>query len=163
MTGAEELREKLAEYLRSKGLQAVAAWAERERARAGTAVVAVSLRGRKGGPAGFQDYLGERYNEERGGWEELFGKRVELTFGLDLYAATAHEAQKGLDELALALGEGGPEGLRPVAFSAGETVYRGEDRRYFCPAQAEFEGWSYAVRREDGTFMDFIVEGEKQG
>lgn len=163
MRGTEELRRGLVRYLAGAGVAAVAAWPGEGRAPAGQAVAAVSLRACSGGPPGFQDYLGERYDEAAGRWEELYGKKVRLTFGLDLYAATAAQVQEGLDALTAALARGGPEGLRPVAFSAGETVWRKEAGRYFCPVQAEFEAWSYAVTGEDGAFLDFAVRGESRG
>ena len=87
MKGLQELRGALAGFLREHGLEAVTAWGPERRPRAGGPVAAVSLRGFESGPPGFQDYLGERYDEAKGGWEELYGKRVELTFGLDVYAA----------------------------------------------------------------------------
>ena len=163
MRGTEELRRGLVRYLAGAGVEAVAAWPGEHRSQAGQAVAAVSLRACSVGPPGFQDYLGERYDEAAGRWEELYGKKVRLTFGLDLYAATAAQVQEGLDALTAALARGGPEGLRPVAFSAGETVWRKEAGRYFCPVQAEFEAWSYAVTGEDGAFLDFTVRGESRG
>lgn len=160
MRGIQELRQSLADYLREKGLAAVTAWSQEGRGPAGKAVAAVSLRGLESGPPGFQDYLGERYDEGTGRWEELYGKKVELTFGLDLCAATAQGVQEGLDALSAALGEEGPRGLRPVAFSAGETAYDGGSRRYVCPVQARFMAWCTAVAAEDGVFTDFEVRGE---
>jgi len=112
------------------------------------------------GPPGFQDYLGERYDEARGAWGELYGKRMKLTLGLDLYAATAGQAQEGLDLLTAALEGELPAGLRLEEFSAGETCWREKERRFLCPAQARFTVWSYAVAGEDGSFLDFEVEGE---
>ena len=162
MKGVQELRQRLARHLENKGLEAVTAWGESRRLRPGGAVAAVSLRAMESGQPGFQNYLGERYNAESGCWEELYGKRVELTFGLDLYAATAEEVQAGLDTLSAALSEEGPEGMEPVSFSTGETVYRQEDRRYFCPVQAKFGVWAVAVAREDGYFLDYEVRGESK-
>ena len=162
MKGVQELRQRLAQHLEGKGLEAVTAWGEVRRQRPGGAVAAVSLRAMESGQPGFQNYLGERYNAESGCWEELYGKRVELTFGLDLYAATAEEVQAGLDALSAALSESGPEGMEPVGFSTGETVYRQEDRRYFCPVQAKFGVWAVAVAREDGSFLDYEVRGESK-
>lgn len=161
MKGLQELRQALADYLCRQGLEAVTAWGPEKRQRPGGAVAAVSLRGLESGPPGFQDYLGERYDAESGRWEELYGKRVELTFGLDLYAATAEKIQAGLDVLSLALGQGGPGGMKPAGFSAGETVYQEKSGRYFCPVQAKFYAWATAVSREDGAFLDFEVRGEK--
>lgn len=163
MTGTEELRRSLAEYLKENGLEAVTAWGGQERLRAGDAVAAVSLRDYEGGAPGFQDYLGERYDEKTGRWVELYGKKVELTFGLDLYAGTAQGIQEGLDLLVGALGKGGPAGLRPVAFSAGETSYRTGAKQFCCPVQVKFEAWSYAETAEDGAFLDFTVRGETKG
>ena len=162
MKGVQELRQRLAQHLESKGLEAVTAWGESKRVRPGGAVAAVSLRAMESGQPGFQNYLGERYNTESGCWEELSGKRVELTFGLDLYAATAEEVQAGLDTLSAALSDSGPEGMEPVSFSTGETVYKQEDRRYFCPVQARFGVWAVATAREDGAFLDYEVRGENK-
>ena len=155
------MRRKLAEHLEEKGLPAVTAWGEERRLRPGKAMAVVSLRGFESGPPGFRDYLGERYDPEKGCWEELYGKRVELTFGLDLYGETAEEVQRGLDVLGGILEGEGPEGLKPVGLSAGETVYDGESRRYRCPVQARFSVWATAVSREESTFLDFEVRGER--
>ena len=82
----DQVRERMAEFLRGQDIDAVCAWPEEARVRRDHVAAAVSLRACQGGPGGFQDYLGERYNEAAGRWEELYGKRVKLTFGLDLYA-----------------------------------------------------------------------------
>lgn len=119
MRGAEEARRELADYLTAHGVPTLDAWTEKDRAPAGKAVAAVSLRSCAGGPPGFQDYLGERYNAGTGRWEELYGKRVKLTFGLDLWAATAGEARRGLEALTAALGEGCPGGCGAWAFPPG--------------------------------------------
>lgn len=163
MKGLQELRDALAGFLNGRGLEAVTAWGTGRRLRAGEPVAAVSLRGFESGAPGFQDYLGERYNAEAGCWEELYGKKVELTFGLDLYAATAEGVQAGLDRLHEALGEKGPAGLCPVGLFAGETVFQSGSGRYFCPVQAKFSAWAVAVSREDGSFLDFEVKGEEEG
>lgn len=157
-----ELRTALAQYLERQGVAAVTAWSEEERKRPGKAVCAVSLRSMEGGPPGFRDYLGERFNEETGAWEELYGKKLRLTFGLDLYGGSAQAVQEGLDALTAALEGGVAAGLRVSGFSAGETKYRGEERRYVCPVQAVFEAWSYAVAQEGGAFLDFEVKGESK-
>ena len=149
MKGLQEMGQRLAAYLEENGLPAVEAGGEESRERPGRAVAAVGLRGFESGPPGFLDYLGERYDPGRGCWEELYGKRVEATFGLDVYGGTAGEVRRGL------------EGLRPVGFSAGETVYDGESRRYRCPVQARFLVWATAVSRGEEAFLDFEVRGEE--
>ena len=87
--GLEQIREGLTAHLNGKGIRAVPAWSGTARTFPCGPVAAVSLRGCRWGPAGFQDYLGERYDPEAGRWEELYGRRVKLTFGLDLYGERA--------------------------------------------------------------------------
>lgn len=84
--GLDGLREKLAVFLREQGLQAMTDWPVEPRELLDGPVAVVSLRGCRAGPAGFQHYLGERYDREREQWVEVYGQKVQLTFGLDLYA-----------------------------------------------------------------------------
>lgn len=161
MNGVQELRRALAEHLTRKGLEAVTAWGEGKRSAPGKAVAVVSLRGLKSDGAGLQNYLGERYDPKTGQWEERYGRKVELTFGMDLYAATAEETQAGVDALRDILDGEGPEGMTCGGLTVGETAYRQEDRRYCCPAQAVFSVWAVAIIREDGSFLDFTVRGEQ--
>ena len=81
----QAVREQMAAFLRQQGVDAVCAYPEERRNRRSGPVAAVSLRACQGGPGGFRDYLGERYDESTGQWQELYGRRVTLTFGLDLY------------------------------------------------------------------------------
>lgn len=159
--GLDELRERMAEFLRSGGLEAVTAWTETARP-AGPAAV-VSLRRWESGPAGFRDYLGERWNGGTNRWEELYGRRVRLVFGLDLYAPRggAEGLEKAFDALAERLRDRGPEGLRVLELSAGETAYREELERFYRPVEAVCEACLYAVAGEDGIFSDFEIRGEK--
>lgn len=162
MTGVKELSGKLAQWLTGGGVPAVTAWAEEKRLRPGAALAAVSLRSLESGSAGYQDYLGERFDEKTGAWEELYGKKLELTFGLDLYAATAEAVSAALERMGELLSSSGPAGLAPVGFSAGETAYQSESRRYFCPVQAKFQVWAAAAAREGETFLDFEIKGENK-
>ena len=159
MRGTEQLRQALTEWMTVHGVPAVCAWPEGQRAPAGKAVVAVSLRKMESKSPGFQDYLGERYDPEMDDWVEIYGKRVRLTFGLDVYAETASEVGMGLDNAAELLGEGRPVGLKMLEFSAGETTLQKDSRRYCCPAQAVFEVWAFGRDAEDRNFLDFEVRG----
>lgn len=152
-------RERMADFLRQQGVEAVCAWPDAGRVRRDGAAAAVSLRQCEGESAGFWDYLGERQNPENGRWEELYGRRVRLTFGLDLYAPTGELARTAFDRVAGALHRGGPAGLRVRAFSGGELEYVEEWRLFRCPAQAVCEGWLYAAALEDGSFAEFEVRG----
>ena len=84
--GLDGLRERLAAFLQEKGLRAMTDWPAEPREQLDGPVAVVSLRGCQAGPAGFQHYLGERYDKEREQWVEVYGQKVQFTFGLDLYA-----------------------------------------------------------------------------
>ena len=93
--GMEQIRAQMAEHLNSHGVVAVTAWPDSGRTEEGRVVAVVSLRGCQVGPAGFQNYLGERYDQETGLWQERYGRRARLTFGLDLYAPKQGSGQAG--------------------------------------------------------------------
>lgn len=160
--GLEQIRERMARYLRERGIDAITAWPQEERGEGSAPVAVVSLRGCQAGPSGFQDYLGERFNEETGGWEELYGKKAALTLGLDLYAGARvgeQAVQSAFEALAGALQEGGPEGLEVREVRCGETVYEQAQRRLKRPVQAACIAYLYAVKEPDGGFLDFEIRG----
>lgn len=164
--GLQNIRERMVEYLRRCGVNAVTAWAGEERQELEEPVAVVSLQGCKVGPAGFQDYLGERYNQETGLWEELYGRKAELTFGLDLYDSrdgNGGRFQTAFDALSQALTQDGPEGLALVEFSCGETDYDSAARLLRRRAEAVCQAYLYAVAQEGGVFTDFILRGEMKG
>lgn len=160
--GLELIRERMTQYLQEQGLSAMTAWLQEERQKQSSAVVVVSLRKCQAGPSGFQDYLGERYNEDAGRWEELYGKRVQLTFGLDLYAAAnlgEGAIQAAFDQLAGALQDGCPEGLEVVEFSCGETAYDSGGRLLKRAVEVLCTAYLYAVTEPGGVFLDFEIRG----
>lgn len=162
--GIDKIRERVADYLNAQGVAAVTAWPTEERLRREGAVAAVTLRACQAGPAGFQSYLGERYNQETKRWEELYGRKVRLTFGLDLYAtpqAGEVALQAALDVLAQACTGAGPEGFAIQEFSSGETAYDRDSRLLRKPAQAVCTVYLYAITEADGTFLDFEIRGER--
>lgn len=160
--GLERIRQVMADYLNKNGVSAVTAWPAESRLEREEPVVVVSLRGCKAGPASFQNYLGERYDEEKDRWEERYGKRAELTFGLDIYAPEkggAEAVQRTFDALAGVLILGGPEGLDLKEFSCGQTLRDSESRRLKRPVEAVCTAWLCAVSGMSGGFTDFELRG----
>lgn len=162
MKGLDRLREAVAEFLRERDIDAVTAWDSGERVRRKAAVAVVSLRGVHSGPAGLRDYLGERFNEQTGRWEELYGKRAELTLGLDIYGPEAL-GEGGCTalfaRLSEALADGRPEGLTVRELSCGQTEYLPEQGRFCCRVQARCGVYLSARMDEKGEFTDFTVRG----
>lgn len=160
--GLEKIRQAMADYLNSHGVEALTAWPMEPRRERDVPVVVVSLRGCKAGPSGFQDYLGERYNEDTGQWEERYGRRAQLTFGLDIYApekGDGQAVQEAFDALAGALVLGGPEGLAVEEFSCGQTGYDSASRCLTRPAQAVCAAYLCGITSTDGAFVDFELRG----
>lgn len=160
--GLADIRERMVQYLAARGVEAAAAWPEGRRPELRKPVTAVSLRECKAGPAGFQNYLGERYNEETGMWEELYGRSASLTFGLDLYAPAeggGAALQAAFDALAEALAQGGPEGLSVEEFSCGETEYDKNGRLLKRTAQAVCRAYLCTAEGAGDIFVEFELRG----
>ena len=162
MNGLDTIREHMTAFLREQGVNALTAWPDGSRVGANGAVAAVSVRKCEGGPSGFQDYLGERFDPNTGHWEELYGKQLTVTFGLDLYGSRtggAVECQAAFDAMAAAFQQGGPAGLTVGSFSQGEVKYDKDLGLFHCPVEAVCTCFLYAVADEGGQFLDFEIKG----
>ncbi len=165
MTGLDVIRTCMTGCLTQEGIQAVTAWDRGDRVRRQGPVVAVTLRSCREEPGGFRDYLGERYNREKDRWEELYGKKAQVVFGLEIYAPGrdgAADCQIVFDQISTALQQTAPTGLTLAELSRGETRYERETGLFHCPAQAVCDTYLYAVADEGGTFVDFEVRGERK-
>ena len=121
--GLDGLRERLAAFLREKGLRAMTDWPAEPRGQLDGPVAVVSLRGCQAGPTGFQHYLGERYEKEREQWVEVYGQKVQFTFGLDLYAPP----KLGEGAIQATLRRSGPRGAgHPGVFLRRDRVRPGQ-------------------------------------
>ena len=164
MTGLDTIRESMAAYLGGQGVTAVTAWNTAARVRHPEPVVSVSIRACSGEQAGFGTYLGERYSDEKGTWEELYGKKVTVKLGLDLYASreSGESACAGaLERLTGAIAGGGPDGLSILRFEAGELSFDEKNGLFRWPVEAECQAWLYAAAAENGVFTDFTVKGTR--
>ena len=160
----ERIPRYMADYLSANGVAAEPAWSGRERTALTGPKAVVSVRKCQVGPAGFQDYLGERYDADSGQWQELYGRKAELTFGLDLYAPpSVGEAglQAAFDKLMEALAGGGPGGLILREVSCGETGYDTAGRLLKRSVQVVYDTYLYAVAQPGGAFLDFEIRGEE--
>lgn len=161
-TGLKNVRRDMADFLNSRGIFAVTAFPAALRQEREEPVAVVSLRGCRAVSAGFQNYLGDRFDQETGRWEERYGRMAELTFGLDLYAPERGDGealQIAFDALAGALLLGGPEGLDLKELSCGQTVRDVEHRRLKRPVEAVFAACLSASADAGGAFTDFELRG----
>ena len=164
MNGAlNEWRLAVAEQLRERGLNVVTAMEGARTARWREAVVAVSLSGVVCAAGGFQDDLGVWTDPASGKERELYGREVELTLALDVFAprdggeSVCQRAAETVTEFLVCRGAAGVAALEVragrVEFLETEGLYRQE---ISCRCRA----W-LAARMDDeaGAFVDFEVKG----
>ena len=114
MTTLTLLRQAMTEFLTAQGIPALTAWPQGARSRREEPVAVVQIKEVEAAPAGFQNYLGQRYDSQRHLWTERWGQRVTVKFLLTLYsprAAGEAGCRDLLDQVAAALLRG--DGLRP--------------------------------------------------
>lgn len=160
--GLDDIRGAIVDHLRAAGLEAVTAWEGGGRLERDCPVVAVSLRKCGVASGGFANYLGERLGEDSGLWEAVYGRRVTLTLGLDLYASVAvggQAVEATFEKLVTALTENPMEGMNLEAISCGEIGYDEGERLLKQTAEAECQLYLYAVEAEGDSFLDFKVKG----
>lgn len=158
-----EVRQGLIQYLTGQGIHAIGAWSGSNRLSHGKAVAAVSLKALEFTPLGQQNYLGTRFDPDTATTVPVYGKKLSLTFSLDLYAPKGEPelCLSLFDELGQVLCNSGLEGLVINSLRCGEMSYDAEASMLTCAAELECQAWCYAVRNEDGILVtDFIVKGE---
>ena len=164
MNGAlNALRQGVAEQLRTWGLNAVTAMEPDRAGRWREPVVAVSLSRVKCAPGGFQDYLGVR--TEGGTARELYGREVELTLSLDIYAPRQggeSACQQTLAAMTESLICKGAAGLTALDIQAEQVEFAEKLGLYRQAASCRCRAWLVATADEGGSFVDFEVKGRKR-
>jgi hypothetical protein len=165
MTGAlNALRQDIVALLQEYGLYAVTAMDSDSRRKWDGPVAAVSLSRVVCAAGGFRDYLGQRKNPDTGDMDELYGKAVELTFSLDLYAPRnggEHACQEAAAIMAEALACRSLNGLSVREMQTGQVEFMERDGLYRMPVSCTCKGWMVAVVDNSGAFVDFEVKGSR--
>lgn len=162
-TELDALRTYMVDLLRRQGVKAMEAWPQEERSRITGVTAVVSIRSCKAEPGAFWEYLGEEQDPDTGTWRERYGRRLEVVFGLDLYApgeGGGRACQEGFDALAGVLNTGGSGGLRVRTLARGEVGYDQDLDVLKCPVEVLCQAYLYAAAQESGSFTDFVVKGE---
>ena len=156
-----QIRSALTAALLAGGAAAADARPERERTRLTEPLVAVELLRAESAGAGFCDYLGERENEA-GVTVELYGRRLSVTFALELYAprdAGAAACHALFDRVTGILQTGLPAGLRLKTISCSPVEFDRTLGLYHCRAEAVCLAYLYAQAAEGGLLLDFELKG----
>ena len=165
MNGAlNALREQVAEQLRQAGVNAVTGMESARASRWREAVAAVSLSRVVCVPGGFQDYLGT-HQEENGLERELYGREVELTLALDIFAPRdggESACQEAAETAVESLMCHGAAGLNALEIQAGQVEFLDKEGLYRQKTTCRCKAWLVA-RMDDGggAFADFEVKGRR--
>ena len=149
-------------YLKQQGLNAMAGWPKEERKRYTKPILVVQVREMQADSAGFQDYLGERYEESTGLWQEVYGKKLHITFGLDLYVTERGDSQslrEAAQQLSQAFVLGAPDGMWVEEIFGGEIRWDESSRCLKLENSLRCGAWLQAVRGVDSKFLDFELRG----
>jgi len=156
------LREAMTAFLTARGIRALSAWPGRGRLVRSAPLAVVQMGQVEARPMGFQNYLGQVYDQEAGQWRERYGQQVEVTFRLDLYSPekTGEEGCRMLlDQAAGAFQTGGPAGLSVEKWTMEEPSFDQESGMFRGKLSAVCRGTLEAVSDEEGAFLGFIVKG----
>lgn len=164
MSGAlDALRRGVVKQLQNCGLNAVPAMEPEPAARWRKPVVAVGIRRVVCAPGGFQDYLGVQ--ENGGGLREQYGRELELTLALDIYAPPdggEGACQDTLTELVEALVCQGAAGLNALEIQANQVEFLEKTGLYRQGVSCRCMAWLAVAQSADGTqFVDFEVRGRR--
>ena len=165
MNGAlNALREQVAEQLRQAGVNAVTGMESARASRWREAVAAVSLSRVVCAYGGFKDYLGTS-READGTERELYGREVELTLALDIFAPRdggESACQEAAEMVAESLVCHGAAGLNALEIQTGQVEFLDREGLYRQKASCRCKAWLVA-RMDDGggDFADFEVKGRR--
>ena len=162
MDRLDEVLELLKEALLDQGMPAVVlAQAPGEKADYSAPVLALRLKSCSYSPGAFLDYLGLRLDSESQAWRELYGKRLDLCLGLDIYAPREQggSACGGLfGQLCSALGAL-PAGLKAKDLRCGAVKFDEGLGMFCCPAELDCSAYLCAEKDEESLFQDFRLRG----
>ena len=154
--GLAALRQAMTDYLTAQGVESMTAW-PKDRVGALTAPLAVvQVKEVEAGSAGFQNYLGQRYDAETRSWTEAVGQKVSVKFLVTLYSPR-QDGERGcralVDRVAEAFLRGGPEG-----FAVAGAICGGSDPALPLGG-AELQGISALEKRLDESEVDALIRG----
>lgn len=124
------------------------------------AVAAVAVGAAEGKVLGFCNYLGERYDPEKGTVRELYGKQLEGEITVDIRAETAAACEDGCQQAAEVLLGGLPAGIRPGELRWEALAWERATGMFLRRGRLQCQAVFVAESQEDGAlFLDFILKG----
>ena len=154
--GLAALRQAMTDYLTAQGVESMTAWPKEQVGALTVPLAVVQVKEVEAGSAGFQNYLGQRYDAESRRWTEAFGQKVSVKFLVTLYSPR-QDGERGcralVDRVAEAFLRGGPEG-----FAVAGAICGGSDPALPLGG-AELQGISALEKRLDESEVDALIRG----
>lgn len=157
-----ELAGYLAGALNERGLAAVTAYPDAGAPELSLPVVSVGVKRMENNPAGFDEYMGELYNEATAEWRELYGRRIAVVFALDMYSrrGAAEDCAALADSLFAALPEVIAPSLRLLTATCGEPEPDASTGLMRLRAELSCTTMAYSEKISGGEFTDFEIRPE---
>ena len=160
----DTILDEIVAALKAAGVCAFRAFPETAEALPAGGGVSVAVEAYRVSGSGMGDYLGTRAASGGQGEKELFGRRLELTLGLDVFApfggtAGAAACDRAADALRLALAAL-PAGVKLLEMDCGEVSADEALGAYRCRCEAKCV--AFLVAETDGEapeFTDFKLKG----
>ena len=125
-----------------------------------TEMTAVSIQRFQSLAAGLDGYLGRKYDRGSAGWQELYGRKMEVWLELAAYAPLAAGCAALLERAHDALTAGLAAGLRPEEMSWEQATWDTETGLYRQKAVLRCRAFLVAaVPEETGQLLDFRLKG----
>ena len=160
MKELREIRDAVIRALREGGLAAEAAFPSKWAAGGRKALATVSVGAVEGRNIGFCGYLGE-IRDSSGEVLEVYGKRLEGTISVDVWAERAGECDRGGETAAAVLLEGLPEGIRPGELCWEGLAWDQKTGLFLRRGRLRCEALFLAESKEEaGAFREFRLKGE---
>lgn len=124
-------------------------------------VAAIGVRRGESVSAGFSEYMGERFDESMGTYCEVYGKKLELTLGLDIYAPRESGAGACLDTAAKIISALPvlPSGVKVKSFSCGEPGFDPKTEMFLLKTELHCVCFMYADKTDDAELLNFTLRG----
>ena len=159
MKELRQIRDAVIGALRDGGLAAEAAFPAHWTQERKTALATVAVGAAAGKNIGFAGYLGETRDPD-GTVREVYGRRLEGTVTVDVWAERARVCEEGGETAAAVLLSGLPEGIRPGELSWEALAWDKKMGLFLRRGKLRCEALFLAESGEEtGVFLDFILKG----
>lgn len=126
-------------------------------------IITVGLKAGSAVSCGFAEYLGLRYDSVTDIYNELYGKKIDLSLCLAMWSPknseNGHEKCLMLFSQVVDALKCLPEALKVRELSCGETVYDPTADMFRCDAELKLSAFLTAECSDDSQFLDFKLKG----